>query len=168
MFLTGVVGSASIANVAGTIVDLFGDVDGNGQAMALFVFSAELGPGLGSPVGAWITTNPNMGYKWIFLVNVLIGAVFTFFLCFVPETLPRYAIANAAAKKSTEKKDVVTLRQHIDITDELKFIFTMTFKILTQEPIVLCLGLYNGFAFGLMFLYLDGVFDVFMVNNHLS
>jgi hypothetical protein len=27
---------------------------------------------------------------------------------------------------------------------------------------------YNGFAYGLLFLYLDGVFDVFVVNNGLS
>ncbi|KAK4699964.1 hypothetical protein P7C70_g6286, partial [Phenoliferia sp. Uapishka_3] len=29
-------------------------------------------------------------------------------------------------------------------------------------------GIYNGFAYGLLFLYLDGVFDVFSVNNGLS
>ncbi len=27
---------------------------------------------------------------------------------------------------------------------------------------------YNGFAYGLLFLYLDGVFEVFVVNNGLS
>lgn len=36
------------------------------------------------------------------------------------------------------------------------------------EPIVGALGIYNGFAYGILFLYLDGVFDVFVVNNGLS
>jgi len=37
MFLAGTAGSTALSNVAGTIADLFGDIDGAGQAMALFV-----------------------------------------------------------------------------------------------------------------------------------
>jgi len=70
MFLIGVAGSTALSNVAGTIADLFGDVDGAGQVMALFVVSANVGPSLGSPVGAWITDNEKLGYEWIFLINV--------------------------------------------------------------------------------------------------
>jgi MFS family permease len=70
MFLIGTAGSTAVSNVAGTIADLFGDVDGAGQAMALFVVSANVGPSLGSPVGAWIIANESLGYKWIFLINV--------------------------------------------------------------------------------------------------
>lgn len=44
----------------------------------------------------------------------------------------------------------------------------MTFRIMFTEPIVLSLGIYNGFAYGILFLYLDGVFSVFATNNHLS
>lgn len=39
MFLIGTAGSTALSNVAGTIADLFGDIDGAGQAMALFVMS---------------------------------------------------------------------------------------------------------------------------------
>jgi MFS family permease len=70
MFLAGTAGSTALSNVAGTIADCFGDVDGAGQAMALFVVSANVGPSLGSPIGAWITDNPSLGVKWIFLINV--------------------------------------------------------------------------------------------------
>lgn len=41
MFLTGTAGATALSNVAGTIADCFGDVDGAGQAMALFVVSAK-------------------------------------------------------------------------------------------------------------------------------
>lgn len=44
MFLTGFAGSTALSNVAGTIADLFGDRDVAGQAMALFVCSANIGP----------------------------------------------------------------------------------------------------------------------------
>jgi MFS family permease len=123
MFLAGTAGSTALSNVAGTIADLFGDVDGAGQAMALFVVSANVGPSIGSPIGGWITANESLGLKWIFLINVL---------------------------------------------KELRFVTTMTFRIMFTEPIVLALGIYNGFAYGILFLYLDGVYDVFAVNNGLS
>ncbi|RDW94931.1 hypothetical protein BP5796_00694 [Coleophoma crateriformis] len=169
MFLAGTAGSTALSNVAGTISDLFGDIDGAGQAMALFVVSANTGPSIGSPVGGWITDNPNMGLKWIFLINVIIGAAFAIIMCFVPETLPRLVIAKEAAKAQTvDPDDAAILRAKVNVWKELRFVATMTFKIMFTEPIVLLMGIYNGFAYGILFLYLDGVYDVFAINNGLS
>ena len=169
MFLCGTAGSTALSNVAGTIADLFGDVDGAGQAMALFVVSANVGPSLGSPVGGWISANPNLGLKWIFLINVIIGFGFAVIMCFIPETLPRLVIAKEAAKADDLSPDEqAILRSKINVLKELKFVATMTFRIMFGEWIVLMLGIYNGFAYGILFLYLDGVFEVFVVNNNLS
>jgi MFS family permease len=169
MFLAGTAGSTALSNVAGTIADLFGDVDGAGQAMALFVVSANVGPSLGSPVGGWITANPSLGLKWIFLINVIIGFGFAVIMCFVPETLPRLVIAKEAAKvEDVDQDEAAILRSKVNVMKELRFVATMTFRIMFTEPIVLCLGIYNGFAYGILFLYLDGVFDVFVLNNGLS
>lgn len=68
-FLIGFAGSTALSNVAGTIADLFGDRDVAGQAMALFVCSANIGPSVGSPVGAWITDNPNLSWRWIYYIK---------------------------------------------------------------------------------------------------
>ena len=68
-FLCGAAGSTALSNVAGTIADLYGDRDDAGQAMALFVLSSNAGPSLGSPVGEWIASNPNMGLSWIFWIK---------------------------------------------------------------------------------------------------
>ncbi|PBP16674.1 hypothetical protein BUE80_DR012617 [Diplocarpon rosae] len=169
MFLTGTAGSTALSNVAGTIADLFGDVDGAGQAMALFVVSADVGPSLGSPVGGWITGNASLGLRWIFLINVIIGCGFAVVMCFIPETLPRLVIAKAVAKSAeVEADERAILTSRINVLQELRFVATMTFRIMLTEPIVLCLGLYNGFTYGILFLFLDGVFDVFVVNNGLS
>jgi MFS family permease len=169
MFLAGTAGSTALSNVAGTIADLFGDVDGAGQAMALFVVSANTGPSLGSPVGEWIVDNPNMGFKWLFLINVIIGFAFAIIMCFIPETLPRLVIAEAAAKQETaDPAETAILASKVNVLAELRFVATMTFRIMFTEPIVLALGIYNGFAYGIIFLYLDGVYDVFVVNNGLS
>jgi len=65
-FLCGAAGSTALSNVAGTIADLFGDLDGAGQPMALFVAAATYGPSIGSPVGEWVAENESMGLPWIF------------------------------------------------------------------------------------------------------
>lgn len=69
MFLSGVAGSTALSNVAGSIADLFGDADNAGQAMSLFVVSANAGPSIGSPIGEWIADNPHMGLNWVFWIK---------------------------------------------------------------------------------------------------
>lgn len=168
-FLAGTSGSVALCNVAGTIADLFGDSDGAGQPMALFVASANAGPSIGSPVGEWIAENANMGLPWIFWINTIIAAFFVIGMCFLPETLPRIVIANAVKKRGANNpEEILIAEEKIDVLKEIRFVSTMALKIMVTEPIVIFLGLYNGFAYGLLFLYLDGVFDVFVYNNGLS
>lgn len=168
-FLAGTSGSVALCNVAGTIADLFGDSDGAGQPMALFVASANAGPSIGSPVGEWIAENANMGLPWIFWINTIIAAFFVIGMCFLPETLPRIVISEAVKKRGANNpEEVLIAEEKIDVLKEIRFVSTMALKIMFTEPIVIFLGLYNGFAYGLLFLYLDGVFDVFVYNNGLS
>jgi hypothetical protein len=137
--------------------------------VALFVASANSGPSIGSPVGEWIAENPKMGLPWVFWINVIIGAAFALGMCFLPETLPRTVIARAVKKhQAASPEEVAIAEEKVDVLKEMKFVTTMALKIMVTEPVVLFLGLYNGFAYGLLFLYLDGVFDVFVYNNGLS
>ncbi|KAI2771550.1 MFS general substrate transporter [Daldinia loculata] len=168
-FLCGVAGSTALSNVAGTIADLFGNLDGAGQPMALFVMSANYGPSIGSPIGELIAENEHLGLPWIFWINVIIAGGFTIIMCFIPETLPRVVISKAAkAHKSSDPTELVVMEERIDVLREMRFVTSMAFRIMLTEPIVTFLGIYNGFAYGLLYLYLDGVFDVFVVNNGLS
>ncbi|KAI1840050.1 hypothetical protein JX265_013882 [Neoarthrinium moseri] len=168
-FLSGTTGSVALCNVAGTIADLFGSEDGAGQPMALFVASANIGPSVGSPVGEWIADNVNMGLPWIFWINVIIAAAFAIGMCFIPETLPSIVIREDARKRqASAPEEVAVLEEKVDVLKEIKFVTLMALRIMVTEPIVTLLGIYNGFAYGLLFLYLDGVFDVFVVNNGLS
>ncbi|EFX03178.1 vitamin b6 transporter bsu1 [Grosmannia clavigera kw1407] len=168
-FLCGAAGSTALSNVAGTIADLYGDADNAGQPMALFVFAANCGPSLGSPIGEWIADNPHMGLNWIFWINVIIGGAFSLGMCFVPETLPRIVIRDAVRKHQVnDSEEIAISEERIDVVREMRFVTTMALRIMCTEPIVIFLAIYNGFAYGLLFLYLDGVFDVFVVNNGLS
>lgn len=168
-FLCGTAGSVALCNVAGTISDLFGDSDGAGQPMALFVASANTGPSIGSPIGELIAENMNLGLPWIFWINVIIGGAFAVGMCLLPETLPRIVIANAVKKhQSNNPEEMAIAEEKIDVMKEMRFITSMALRIMVTEPIVLFLGIYNGFAYGLLYLYLDGVFTVFVFNNGLS
>lgn len=166
MFLIGLCGSTALSNVAGTVADLFVDSDGASQPMALFVLSLNTGPSLGSPVGEWVADNVHMGYAWVFWLNMIIGGAFVIALAFVPETLPRIVISREQLKHEPENEETVVYQ--VNVLQEMGFVCKMALKILCTEPIVLFLGFYNGFAYGLLFLYLDGVFDVFVYNNNLS
>lgn len=201
MFIIGLCGSTALSNVAGTIGDLFGASDEASQPMALFVFSANAGPSIGGIVGEAIAENSSLGYKWIFIINIIIGSVFVLFLCFIPETLPRIVIQERTAtdgkdvpniiirefgylmeiikfktpsykilydEKLSEEGDEAVIVEKISTINEIKFIALQALKMMVTEPIIIFMGLYNGFAYGILFLYMDGIFDVFVFNNHLS
>lgn len=201
MFLIGVCGSTALSNVAGSIGDMFGGSDGASQPMSLFVFSANAGPSIGGIVGEAIMERSTLGYKWIFIINIIIGAAFTVFLCLVPETLPRIVIEEQTALEGRESPNVILREfgymkdrlfgrtpsyqilyeeklaqeggeaivvEKVSTLNEIKFITLQALKMMVTEPIIICMGLFNGFAYGILFLYMDGIFDVFVYNNGLS
>ncbi|KAK8218442.1 major facilitator superfamily domain-containing protein [Phyllosticta capitalensis] len=168
-FLCGAAGSTALSNVAGTIADLFADADNAAQAMGLFVASANIGASLGSPVGEWLSFYNPGSWRWIFWINVIIGGGFSALMTLIPETLPRVVIARAAKRGEAVDPDEVAIAEtKVNVFQEIRFVFTMAIRIMALEPIVTFLAVYNGFAYGLLFLYLDGVFDVFVDNNGLS
>lgn len=139
-FVCGAAGSTALSNVAGTIADLFGDTDGAGQPMALFVAAANIGPSLGSPVGEWIADNPHMGLNWIFWINVIIGGAFSLGMVFIPETLPRIVISREVKRRGSVSPDEVALVEtKVNVLSEMRFVTTMALKIMFTEPIVICL-----------------------------
>jgi MFS family permease len=169
MFLSGIARSTALTNVAGTIADLFGDADSAGHPMGLFVLAGSIGPSIGSPFGAWIGANPSLGLRWLYLFNVIVAFGFAIIMSLIPETLPRLVIANAAAKNGTANvQEVAILKSKVDMWKEIRFVTTTTFRIMFTEPIISWLGAFNGMSYGVLFLYLDSVQEVFAVDNGLS
>lgn len=201
MFIIGLCGSTALSNVAGTIGDMFGASDEASQPMSLFVFAANAGPSIGGIVGEAIAENSKLGYKWIFIINIIIGAAFVVFLCFIPETLPRIVIEERTAMEGREVPNIIwrefkyfyetitfktpsykilyeeklsqeggeaVVVEKVNTLNEIKFVALQALKMMVTEPIIIFMGLYNGFAYGILFLYMDGIFDVFVYNNGLS
>lgn len=137
-----------------------------GQAMALFVVSANVGPSVGSPIGEAVAENLTFHWwYWIKFVpshtfrdsiddSVIIGGAFAVVLALLPETQPTVVIAKAAAGDPLAEK-IRARKSHYDVAKEIYFIASTALKILFTEPIVAFLGIFNGFAYGLLFLYLD-------------
>lgn len=120
--------------------------------MALFVVSANVGPSVGSPIGEAVAEN--LGYQWWYYINIIIGTAFAIILALLPETQPTVVIMRASAGDPLAEK-IRARKNNLNVAKEVYFVASEALKILFTEPIVAFLGVFNGFAYGLLFLYLD-------------
>ena len=86
--------------------------------------------------------------------SIIIGVAFAVVLACLPETQPSVVIARAAAGDPLAEK-IRQRKGSLDAAKEMYFIASNALKILFTEPIVAFIGVFNGFAYGLLFLYLD-------------
>jgi len=82
--LQGLFGAALVPLSQGILLDIY-NVEERGKAMALFGVSVMVGPVLGPVIGGWLTDN--MTWRWVFYINVPIGALaFAGIVIYVTET----------------------------------------------------------------------------------
>jgi MFS family permease len=151
-FLSGVAGSTAVTNIAASVSDMF-PYSHAGQAMALFVVSANVGPSVGSPIGEAVAEN--LSYHWWYYINIIIGGAFAFILACLPETQPSVVIAKASPPGDPLGEKIRERKKNLNVAKEMMFVTGEALKIFFTEPIVAFLGIFNGFAYGLLFLYLD-------------
>ena len=72
-FLQGVGGALASSVVLGMIITLFRDGNERGRALAVFSFIGAAGSSIGLLAGGLLTQT--LGWPWIFLVNIPVGAV---------------------------------------------------------------------------------------------
>jgi hypothetical protein len=73
---------------------------------------------------------------------VILAGVFVSIVACLPETLPRVVIARAAKKRAVSEDDIegVIAQARVDVFKEMRFVTTMTFRIMFTEPVVTFLG----------------------------
>jgi DHA2 family multidrug resistance protein len=82
--LQGMFGASLVPLSQGILLDIY-DLRERGSAMALFGVSVMVGPVLGPVIGGWLTDN--MSWRWVFYINVPLGALAFFGITtFVRET----------------------------------------------------------------------------------
>ncbi|EKG17153.1 Sugar transporter conserved site [Macrophomina phaseolina MS6] len=156
--LSGYFSSVTIANFGGTIADLYHPHD-TGPAMSLYLWAATCG----SPTGFFLMSFVAQTRGWRDVFWALLGicgslwAIMTASLLFCGET--RHSIILA---RRVERARKLNNTSNIDVPDNLKkrgvkelFALTLArpFRFLASEAIIMFAALYNGYLYGLSFLF---------------
>ncbi|POS72548.1 major facilitator superfamily transporter [Diaporthe helianthi] len=157
--LSGYFASVTIANFGGTIADLYHPHD-TGPAMSLYLWAATCG----SPSGFFMMSfvAHHRGWRDVFWALLAIcgslWVIMTASLIYCGET--RHSIILARRVEHERKHNSGEAR--IDVPENLKQrsvkdLFTVTlarpFRFLGTELIIVCAALYNGYLYGLSFLF---------------
>ncbi|THH07282.1 hypothetical protein EW146_g9364 [Bondarzewia mesenterica] len=171
-FLTGLGGSAPLAIGGGVIYDCW-TVETRGQAVTLYALAPLLGPIIGPIAGAWIASTTT--WKWVFwstsIADAVIQVVATIWLeeTFAPVLLARKARRVRKELPDTDKRRVITTFQQGDdnkpsILKQLMY----PVRILLMEPIAQLLGIYLAYIYGLVYLLLTSIPNIYVAVYHES
>ncbi|EQK99863.1 polyamine transporter 3 [Ophiocordyceps sinensis CO18] len=151
-FLAGLFGSATLGISGGTLGDLFNAKD-RGKAVALYSIAVLLGPVLG-PILGGVVSQP-LGWAWTFYLASILDAVIqllSFFLLeetYAPVLLRRRERKrNEAAGKQYEPEGNPWRHFRTSLSGNLG----RAVRLLTTQPLVQVLALYNAFLYGIIFI----------------
>ncbi|GME28937.1 putative polyamine transporter [Neofusicoccum parvum] len=172
--LQGFFGSAPLTNTGGTVSDLWAR-DECGNAMAVYGLSSTFGPPLALVISGYIALN--LGWRWLFWVYMAIfGGFWILFVLTVPET--RHSIIlekkTARLRKRLHAEGLAAAENIRDANDDEKkglhtlFAITLTrpFRFLFTEPITFAAAAYNGFIYGIVYLFNEAFPLVFGPTGH--
>ena len=173
-FLQGFFGSAPLTNTGGTVSDLWARNE-SGSAMAVYGVSSTFGPPLALVVSGYIAMNK--GWRWLFWVYLIVfGVMWILMILTLPET--RHTIILQKKTQRLRKSlhaeglraaDYIT-DAHADERKGLHHLFAITltrpFRFLFTEPITFFAAIYNGFIYGLVYLFNESFPLVFGPTGH--
>lgn len=165
--LSGMFASVTIANFGGTIADLWPRHQ-VGPAMSVFLWAAVCG----SPSGYFLMSFVAQNRGWRYVFWALLGICGGFWLimsivliAFNNETRPSVLLRRRAKKLRTERNDSsVTVSEEMkqkSISSLFKVTLSRPFRFLATEAIIMFAALYNGYLYGLSFLFNDAFNLVF-------
>ncbi|EMD32337.1 hypothetical protein CERSUDRAFT_161702 [Gelatoporia subvermispora B] len=167
-FLAGLGGSAPLSIGGGVLGDLWRPEE-RGQAIALYSLAPLLGPVIGPAAASWVAQRST--WRWCFWsTGIVDGFVQVLGLLFLKETFAPVLLERKAGR-IRQSMDLETggyraVRTPYDNADRewrniLKKSLTRPFALFIREPIVQVLGLYMAFAYGLLYLFLTSLPDIF-------
>ncbi|KAF1986191.1 MFS multidrug transporter-like protein [Aulographum hederae CBS 113979] len=163
-FLSGVFSSVTIANFGGTIADLY-DSHKTGPAMSMFLWAATAGSPSGFTLLSFVAqTRPWRDVFWVLLgISGGFWVLMTAIILYCGETRHSVLLIRRA-----ERERKITGNEHVEVPDEMKKrgvkqLFSVSlmrpFRFLATEAIVIFGALYNGYLYGLSFLF-NGAFHL--------
>ncbi|KAL4806061.1 polyamine transporter [Aspergillus unguis] len=159
--IAGMAGGAPLTNTGGTISDIW-ERNASGGPMAVYGLSSTFGPPMALVMSGYIGLNA--GWRWIFWVLMIITGGFWILLALtIPETRHSIILQRKAkrARKQMKKEGLASAESTDDMHSADRkglgklFRITMSrpFIFLFTEPITLFSAIYNGFLYGLVYLF---------------
>ncbi|KAF7954468.1 hypothetical protein EAE96_005589 [Botrytis aclada] len=158
-FLSGLFASVTIANFGGTIADLW-PRDQIGPAMSIFLWAAVCG----SPSGYFLMSFVAERYGWREVFWALLGICGGFWLILVVVLLVfgnetrRSVILRRRANRINKAAGRIVVTVPLEMQSKslgqlFKNTLSRPFRFLATEPVIIFAALYNGFLYGLSFLF---------------
>lgn len=169
-FISGL-GACAPQTVGGGVLSDLWRADERGMAVALYSLAPILGPALGPILGAWIAERST--WRWCFWSVTIFGVCVQVLIYFtLPETYgPRILYWKAEnLRKETGNQE---LRTEYELEERtrlkiFKYAFIRPIKLLTTQPIVQFLALYQSLIYGIIYLMLSTFPDVWTDIYHES
>ncbi|KAE8370233.1 major facilitator superfamily domain-containing protein [Aspergillus caelatus] len=160
-FIAGFAGGAPLTNTGGSISGLW-ERNTSGGPMAIYGLSSTFGPPMALVVSGYMALD--LGWRWIFWIMMAItGGWWVLLVLTVPETRHTIILQRKAqrVRKSMQKENLRSAETITDASasgrkglDELfKITLTRPFRFLFTEPITTFSAIYNGFLYGLVYLF---------------
>jgi MFS family permease len=165
-FLTGLFASAPVSNVAAALGDIYLPKD-RGLAVTFFSIAVVGGPTLGPTIGAALLVSPGLGWRW----SEYISAMWTFgvlIVCFgaLPETSSAVILSAKAVKRRiiTGNQDLYhpSERQKPSAKELVTKHLSRPLRMMLTEPIVIAIGFYASFTYGVLYLAIVALPIVFL------
>ncbi|EWC45204.1 hypothetical protein DRE_06092 [Drechslerella stenobrocha 248] len=152
--IAGCLGAPALAVGAGTVTDVWDTHKDGGVAAMFFIMAPFLGSSLGPVFGGLISYNQT--WRWtMWLVLLIGGPMFLFFIPFMKETYKPVILKKRAIKRGTplppQPRGAEALRKVLMVT------LLRPLHMLVTEPIVIALSLYTAFIFGVLFLFFAAI-----------
>ena len=171
-FFSGMSSSVGATMVGGSIADIWENRD-RGPPMALFGCATLLGTSIGPLIGGFIVENPAMGWRWTAWIQMILnGALLVVMLISLKETRNSIALTRKAKRlrRETGNQNLVAPaeRQSLAVIPLVLSNIARPTHLLFTEPIVFFFSLWVSFTWGILYLFLQTVGQIFSQSHNFS
>lgn len=168
-FFSGLFGSAPVSNVSAALGDIWSP-KARGTAVTFYAVAVVGGPTLGPTIGAALTVNPSLGWRWTeYIQAIWVFTVFAVTLFCLPEVYSPVLLHQKALRLRKNTGNINYYHPHEDTKLDFNSIVTKhlarPLRMLFTEPMVTCIALYASFVYALLYLTLEVFPIVFMQNR---
>ena len=168
-FFMGVFGSCPLVVVAAMYTDIF-PAETRGLALTIFAASVFVGPMVGPVVGSFTVTS-HLGWRWDGYWSAIMGfTTMTLLVLVYKETYPPAVLVSKAEYLRRRTKNwAIHAKQEeieIDLKEMLSKNLSRPLRMFFTEPILLAIGVYLSFVYGLLYICLSAYPLVFQGVHH--